>query len=290
MLWNKAKRSENVNDQRKDKDVRSSTGNILAAGLVASVLGVSATFWADIEKAFGPEAAVAAKVQTEATIQLQLQIHDDPHRFFVESILGSSEEVWTELFAQLGKQYQPPALVLFDEKVATGCGPQRPNEMGLFYCPEDKTIYINLETLGEVAVQSSTVSDFAQAYAIIHEVGHHIQNETGVLTRLEQAQAQGQKYPGADGLSVRLELQADCLAGVWARHAQERFKWLEPGDIDEALTAASMAGDDYLMRKANSTVNPKEFAHGTSEQRIKWFNTGFNDAEGDCRTFDGAQL
>lgn len=288
MLWNKANPSKNVNDLRKDKDVRSPTGTILASGLIASLLAASAAYWAGIEKTLGPEVAAAGKAQEGAVLEHLLS--DDAHRLFVESVLGSSEEVWTGLLAEQGKTYAPPTLVLFDEQINTGCGPQRSDQNGLLYCPADQQIYIDLKTLEEVAAQSSTVSDFAQAYVIAHEISHHIQNELGVLTRFEEAEVKGEKLTGANGLSVRLELQADCLAGVWARHAQERFQWLEAGDINEALMAASMFGDDYLMREANRDVTPEKFTHGTSEQRIKWFNTGFKEPHGVCTTFDGAPL
>ncbi|WP_095190328.1 neutral zinc metallopeptidase [Pseudomonas sp. Irchel 3E19] len=289
MLWNKARRSENVNDQRKDKDVRSPTGIALAAGLIVSIMAGMGAYWADLEKSGDIE--TVNTMQEQPLGEMGKFVKDDPHRFFVESVLGSTEDVWTQIFAQVGKQYQSPELVLYDVETQSACGAYRSKEAGPFYCELDKKIYIDLKSLESFTVQDSMVADFAQAYVIAHEVGHHVQNEMGVLKQMEDAENSGESMTGADGLGVRLELQADCLAGYWARHAQENLQWLDPDDLDEALEIASKVGDDYLMRKAHLEVRPEAFTHGTSQQRINWFNTGFNASHGDaCTTFEAAQL
>ncbi|VVN83984.1 hypothetical protein PS718_01338 [Pseudomonas fluorescens] len=282
MLWNKPKRSEKVDDQRKDKDVRSNTGVMLAAGLAASLGVGSLAYWL-VELVKDP-AAVAAKAKAELDAAKSPPKRDDPHLVFVEAVLGSTEEVWTELMALTGQQYQPPTLVLYNGKISTGCDVVSAIELGPVYCPEDQKIYIDLDSLGEIATTSSSVSDFAQAVVIAHEVGHHVQNLSGVLTSLDEALSRDEPLIGANELSVRRELQADCLAGVWAQAAQAKFNWLEPGDIEEALTMVTTYGDDKLG------ATPESFTHGTSQQRLNWFNTGFNDIEADCRTFDDATL
>jgi predicted metalloprotease len=198
---------------------------------------------------------------------------DPEQKQFVSVVLADTEEVWGELFAQRGMTYQDPRLVLFDGSVDSACG-LADAAVGPFYCPPDQNLYLDLSFFGQLAGDLSAPGDFAQAYVIGHEVGHHVQNLTGVLPKVNQAKA-GMSKEEANALQVRVELQADYYAGVWAHHAQRRFQILEPGDIEEALRAASSIGDDTLQQKSRGYVVPDSFTHGTSEQRARWFKRGF---------------
>ncbi|MBK5527448.1 neutral zinc metallopeptidase [Pseudomonas sp. TH08] len=286
MLWNKSERSNNVDDQRKQKERRSATGIALATGLIASLAVAYGGYWAALETTVGPAAAAVVKAQHDAEIAALLK--DDPHRVFIEAVLGSTEEVWTEFFAESGQAYSPPTLVLYNEKKPSACGVVDAQKHGAVYCPTDQQIYIDLRWLDEQTTTPSTVNDFAQAYIIAHEVGHHVQNFLGSHKKINEAKARGETVVGESGLDVRLELQADCLAGVWAFNAQQRLNWLEPDDIEEALDAAFDGGDDLLL---DEDVDPNSFTHGTAEQRVSWFNTGFAQGQvGQCDTFAAKNL
>ncbi|HEU4857255.1 MAG TPA: neutral zinc metallopeptidase [Rhodanobacteraceae bacterium] len=214
----------------------------------------------------------------------------DPQVQFVSKILGSTEDVWTPYFQQLGKTYTDPKLVLFHGQVATACGGASA-AVGPFYCPGDKRVYLDLDFFQELATRFNSNSDFARAYVVAHEVGHHVQDELGIMDTERKLAQQGQPMQGADGLSVRLELQADCFAGVWANHSQQQLQWLQAGDVESALNAASQIGDDTLQREARGTVVPDSFTHGTSAQRVKWFKTGFQAGDiNACDTFHAQAL
>jgi predicted metalloprotease len=188
-------------------------------------------------------------------------------------ILASTEDVWRDVLAKRGVTYQEPTLVLFDYQVDSGCG-YASSVVGPFYCPRDRTAYLDLTFFDELSQRFGAPGDFAQAYVVAHEIGHHVQNLLGVSDDVSEAQqrlSEGQ----ANALSVRLELQADFYAGVWAHHAHERNQLLEPGDLEEALGAATAIGDDRLQREAQGRVVPDSFTHGTSEQRVAWFRKGF---------------
>jgi predicted metalloprotease len=205
---------------------------------------------------------------------------NDPSGEFVRKILGSTEDTWTELFKEQngGKSYTPTALVLFNGVTRSACGTAQ-SAMGPFYCPNDKKVYLDTEFFDEMRNRFSAcpagqgACAFAQAYVIAHEVGHHVQDELGILPKVHQAQEQSDQAT-ANRLSVRLELQADCLAGVWANRTQKDFKFIEQGDIEGALQTANAIGDDMLQKKAQGYVVPDSFTHGTSAQRKKWFSTG----------------
>ena len=189
-------------------------------------------------------------------------------------ILASTEDVWRDLLGQRGMTYQEPTLVLFDYQVDSACG-NASSAVGPFYCPRDRTAYLDLTFFDELGQRFGAPGDFAQAYVVAHEIGHHVQNLLGVADDVTQAQqrlSEGQ----ANALSVRLELQADFYAGVWAHHAHERNQLLEPGDVEEALGAATAIGDDRLQRQSQGHVVPDSFTHGTSEQRVAWFKKGFD--------------
>jgi len=214
----------------------------------------------------------------------------DPQVQFVSKILGSTEDVWTPYFQQLGKTYTDPKLVLFHGQVATACGGASA-AVGPFYCPGDKRVYLDLDFFQELATRFNSNSDFARAYVVAHEVGHHVQDELGIMDTERKLAQQGQPMQGADGLSVRLELQADCFAGVWANHSQQQLQWLQAGDVESALNAASQIGDDTLQREARGTVVPDSFTHGTLAQRVKWFKTGFQAGDiNACDTFHAQAL
>jgi uncharacterized protein len=215
---------------------------------------------------------------------------DDPQVHFVKSILGSTEDVWDAYFQAGGQQYERPRLVLFHGRTRSGCGAAS-ESMGPFYCPVDQRVYLDLDFFHEMDTRFHAQGDFARAYVIAHEVGHHVQNLLGVIPQIEQARRRGEPMEGADGLSVRQELQADCFAGVWGNRSQAQLSWLQAGDVDAALNAASSVGDDTLQKQARGYAVPDSFTHGTSAQRTRWFKTGF--ASGDiksCDTFGAASL
>lgn len=200
---------------------------------------------------------------------------DDAGQVFVERIMGSTEDVWNARFKEeLGQSYQPPTLVTFSGRVQSGCG-QASSASGPFYCPLDGKAYIDLSFYDELSNRFGAPGDFAMAYVIAHEIGHHIQNLLGTSDKVQRARQQASEAEG-NALSVRLELQADYLAGVWARHEQQMFGSLESGDIEEALNAANAIGDDRLQKQSQGYVVPDAFTHGSSQQRMYWFKRGFD--------------
>jgi predicted metalloprotease len=205
---------------------------------------------------------------------------------FVAVVLADTEKTWNTLFAQLGRDYQEPRLVLFTGMTPTACGTGQA-AMGPFYCPLDQRVYIDLAFYQQLRERFRAPGDFAQAYVIAHEVGHHVQNQLGIMQKME-AYKQRVSPSQYNVLSVRLELQADCFAGVWAHHANNR-KLLEVGDVEEALNAAAAIGDDTIQRRTQGRIVPESFTHGSSEQRTRWFMTGMKSGQiSACNTFDGA--
>ena len=214
---------------------------------------------------------------------------DDEKAVFVAQVLATTEDTWSQVFRERGAQYPPPKLVLFTGNFPTACG-MGMSAAGPFYCPQDRKVYIDLQFYQLMRDRFRAAGDFAQAYVIAHEVGHHIQNVLGILQRLDQQRGRvsRQEY---NALSVRVELQADCLAGVWAKRTEARKRILEPGDIDEALTAAAAIGDDTLQRQTQGRAVPDSFTHGTSAQRTRWLKRGLETGNIDaCDTFATAQL
>ena len=205
---------------------------------------------------------------------------------FVATVLADTEDVWSQRFQAAGETYPAPTLVLFENRVQSACGIAG-SASGPFYCPSDRKLYIDLSFFDQLRNQLNAPGDFAQAYVIAHEVGHHIQNITGVLPRFNQAR-QNMSEAEANAMSVRVELQADCYAGVWG-HDTRQAGYIEDGDIEEALNAARQIGDDTLQKRGQGTVVPDSFTHGTSEQRQTWFRRGFETGDfGACDTLDGA--
>jgi predicted metalloprotease len=215
---------------------------------------------------------------------------DDEASQFVASILGETEDVWGAIFEASGETYQAPQLVLFSGQVNSACGGATA-AVGPFYCPGDRKVYIDLSFFDQMRQRLGGGGDFAEAYVIAHEVGHHIQTLTGVSAKVNQIRQRGGNVEGADGPLVRQELQADCFAGLWANRAQQRHDWLESGDLEEALRTATAIGDDTLQRQGQGTVVPDSFTHGSAEQRVRWFRTGFETGDySACDTFAAAQL
>lgn len=224
---------------------------------------------------------MAGQAQAPAE-QYQPTPEDEQAAAFVKTILADTEDVWHEEFRKMGREYVEPKLVLFTESVRSGCG-FASSQVGPFYCPADQTVYVDLSFFNEMKRRFGAPGDFAQAYVVAHEVGHHVQKLLGISDEVQQAR-QSMSERDANALSVRLELQADFLAGMWARKGQEKFRFLEPGDLEEALNAANAIGDDTLQRQAQGHVVPDAFTHGTSAQRVKWFRKGFET--GDIRAGD----
>ena len=274
MLWKDRRQSENVEDRRGV----SRGGMAIGGGLggiviliIALLLGADPRQLLENAPSADPGAGAPRSVNpAEAEL-----------RQFVGAVLADTEDVWNEEFRKLGTQYREPTLVLFTDQVNSGCGAAGA-AVGPFYCSMDQKVYIDLAFYNELKNRFQAPGDFAQAYVIAHEIGHHIQNLLGTMNKVDSAR-RGMNQASANALSVRLELQADFLAGVWAHHAQLRGI-VEPGDIDEALQAASAIGDDRLQRQAQGYVVPDSFTHGTSEQRNRWFRKGFET--GDIRQGD----
>ena len=197
---------------------------------------------------------------------------------FAKQILAGTEDVWTDIFKQMGLRYEPPTLVLFSGSVQSGCGGATAST-GPFYCSADKSVYLDLSFFTSMKKEFGTAGDFAYAYVIAHEVGHHVQNLLGTLRQAHTAMSQAASQAESNKISVRLELQADFYAGVWAHHDNEMFNSLEPGDIEEGIAIASRIGDDYLQKQARGYAVPDSFNHGTSGERVRWLNRGFEKGD-----------
>jgi predicted metalloprotease len=232
------------------------------------------------------DAPRSAQSQAEAGKPLQAQSQDEA---FVATVLADTEDVWQAYFAQRQQTLEAPRMAVFREPVATACG-RGEAAMGPFYCPGDERVYLDLGFFKQLAQQLGAPGDFAQAYVIAHEVGHHLQHKLGISGKVQQAR---QRLSEAQGnqLSVRLELQADCFAGVWAHHSQRGKGWLEQGDVEEALNAAARIGDDVLQKAARGVVVPESFTHGSAEQRQRWFRAGLQGGRIEsCDTFAAGAL
>jgi predicted metalloprotease len=281
MRWRRGRASDNVFEAGGGGGRRFGGRRVGLGGLlVLAVLGF--IFFRD------PLALLGVNGGPREVEQARAPAGNDEGTQFVRHILGSTEDVWGGLFQARGGRYEQPRLVLFRGAVRTACG-SADSAVGPFYCPGDRQIYLDLGFFDEMEAQFHESGDFARAYVIAHEVGHHVQNLLGVFDQVDAARRHGARLQGPSGLSVRQELQADCFAGVWANRAQAQLAWLEPGDIESALHAANAIGDDTLQREARGRVMPDSFTHGTSAQRVRWFKTGFRSGElGSCDTFSGA--
>ena len=276
MLWKGQRQSENVEDRRG----MSRGGMAIGGGLGGIVvLVIALLLGADprqlLEQSPGLDPSRGASSSRPGNPQ------EEELKQFSATVLASTEDVWSEIFRQQGRNYQEPTLVLFTDQVQSACG-EAGAAVGPFYCPGDSKLYLDLAFFNDLQTRFRAPGDFAQAYVIAHEVGHHLQNLLGTMDKVD-AQRSRMSEAEANELSVRIELQADFLAGVWAHYAQQKGV-LEPGDIEEALGAASAVGDDRLQREAQGYVIPDSFTHGTSEQRIRWFRKGLET--GDLRQGD----
>ncbi len=290
MKWEGNRESDNVEDRRSSGGGggmiggRSiGIGTIVIALVGGWVLGVNPlTILSMLSGGGGP---VAVEQQGPA----QKPPADDTMARFVSTVLGDTEDVWGQIFKQGGGTYQQPKLVLFRGATPTACGTGQ-SAMGPFYCPGDQKVYIDLAFYQTLRDRLGAPGDFAQAYVIAHEVGHHVQNLLGITEKMDQTR-QRVSQTEYNALSVRLELQADCLAGVWAHHAQNARQILEKGDVEEAMNAAAKIGDDALQRAGGGAVVPESFTHGTSAQRQRWFNNGLQNGNvKGCDTFSTRQL
>ena len=303
MRWQGNRQSDNVEDARGDESEPDgarrqglalggrglSIGSIAVALVASYFLGVNPMTVLNVLSGAsgslnGPQASRNEAVSPPQQAAKH-QTPPDPQTQFVATVLADTEDVWRELFRQAGGQYQDPKLRIFRYATATACG-QGESAMGPFYCPADHKVYIDLAFYDTLRDRLGAPGDFAQAYVIAHEVGHHVQNLLGTSAQLDAARGRVSKAQ-YNALSVRLELQADCFAGVWAHHAQRSRQIIEAGDIEEALNAASQIGDDTLQRKGHGQVVPESFTHGTSQQRMTWFKRGLDGGQIDqCNTFN----
>jgi len=286
MKLDDSRRSDNVDDQRGSgiggRGAGIGIGTIVIV-VIGYFMGVSPATLLSLLN--GDQQAATPAAQTAPLSNSA----NDPQVDFVRAILGETEDVWGTYFKGLGKSYPAPHLVLFSGAVASACG-NASSSAGPFYCPGDQKVYIDLGFYRQLATQFGAPGQFAQAYVIAHEVGHHVQNLLGITDKASQLEDRGERT-GAGSVSGRVELQADCFAGVWAEQANKARKILEPGDLEQGLQAASSVGDDTLQKREQGTVVPDSFTHGTSAQRVKWFRRGFDTGTIDnCDTFAAASL
>ncbi len=281
MKWRNRRTSSNVEDRR---GVRVG-GAKKAGGLTVIIVTLAAMYFGvDPRIIMGVVDGVSSGGSTTQQSNYQPTAKQRQLGEFVGVVLADTEDTWNALFQRQGMRYEEPKLVLFTDTVRSACG-HAEAAMGPFYCPGDHKIYIDLGFYQQLKAQHNAPGDFAQAYVIAHEVGHHVQNLLGTSTKVRNAQQRMSKAQ-ANQLSVRLELQADCFAGIWARNTEKTKHVLEQGDIEEALVAASAIGDDRLQKQARGYASPESFTHGTSKQRVKWFKKGLLDGSiRGCNTF-----
>jgi len=284
--------SDRIEDRRRVPGGRAGLGigTVVVLGLLAWALGI------DPRVLIGGAEMMSRNGQTQQQTDAGSNgAPSDEMGHFVSAILGSTEVEWKDAFAQAGKTYQPPSLVMFSGATQSACGFAQA-AMGPFYCPIDQKVYLDtsffqdLERRFRACDAGSKTCQFSQAYVIAHEIGHHVQNQLGILTKVREAQG-GMDKVDANALQVRVELQADCLAGVWANRAQAKWHFIEPGDVEAALQTATAIGDDRLQRQTQGYVVPDAFTHGTSAQRTRWFLAGLKSGQvASCDTFRAEQI
>lgn len=283
MRWQIGRRSQNVEDRRGSSMSRPVVGGGIGLFLVALLVALLGGDPTMILNQGAPSSYDSYPTQT------QVSPGEDQLADFVSVVLADTEDTWHSLFQQMGGTYVEPKLVLFSGAVESACGFAEA-AMGPFYCPRDQKVYIDLSFYEDLKYRHQAPGDFAQAYVIAHEVGHHVQNLLGISQQVQTLQSRVNQVE-ANQLSVRLELQADCFAGIWAHHANRSRKILEQGDVEEALNAASSIGDDRLQQESRGYVVPESFTHGSSEQRVRWFSQGIQTGDPEqCNTFDVANL
>jgi len=293
MRWDDFRRSSNVEDDREESASRGGgfgmpggagglgIGTIIILGLIGWALGIDPSVLIN-----GAQILSGGGVPSQQTGQAPPVTAGTPHDQtgdFVAAVLGDTEDRWSEIFAAGGRTYHPPKLRMFSGSEPTPCAFAQ-SAMGPFYCPRDQRVYLDTSFFDDLQNKFGGCSDskackFSEAYVIAHEVGHHVQDELGILPRVMQAQQASSSKVEANALQVRVELQADCLAGVWANRAQQKHSFLDAGDVDQALQTASAIGDDRLQKQTQGYVVPDSFTHGTSAQRKRWFQNGFNSGQ-----------
>jgi predicted metalloprotease len=286
MRWEDERRSDNIEDRRGmsfgGPGIQLGGLGLVVVLVVSFFTGISPSTLLDMIQGAAPPQQQVQRAPTGAPAA------NDKQADFVAAILGSTEDTWSRIFAEHNARYQAPRLVLFTGATPSACGTGRA-AMGPFYCPQDRKVYIDLSFFRELSQRFGAPGDFARAYVVAHEVGHHVQNLIGTFDRVEHARVAGQR--GAGSLQVRLELQADCYAGVWAHNANQWRHLLEPGDIEEGLRAAAAIGDDTLQKETQGRVAPESWTHGSSAQRVRWFTAGYESGRIEsCNTFKAAQL
>jgi len=305
MRWKRGRRSQNIEDRRgmrpsaRGRGARRGGGMKIGGGGAILLLIASLFFGQDLLTAFTGGGQVGGQTggiggtlsggnsggQLKPLAQKEGVRNNDEAGQFISSVLADTEDVWTKLFQQSGQRYQKPTVVLFEEGVNSACG-FTSSAAGPFYCPGDSKVYIDLSFFRTLQEQMKAGGDFAQAYVLAHEVGHHVQNQLGVSMAVQRKMRQVPKKQ-ANELSVRAELQADCYAGVWAHHAHKDRQLLEPGDLEEGMNAAAQIGDDTLLRNAGRRVHPDGFTHGSSQQRQTWLYKGLESGNAQaCDTFN----
>jgi hypothetical protein len=284
MRWEGGRRSDNVEDRRGMRVPGGMAGGgigVVVIALIAMFLGVDPRV---VLQGMEQAAPVPRQAPAGPRDPAEERLKD-----FVSVVLADTEDTWSEIFRAGGAQYQPPRLVLFSGAVQSACGTAS-SAVGPFYCPGDRKVYIDLDFYRMLAQRFGAPGDFAQAYVIAHEVGHHVQNLLGISEKVHAARQRADEARG-NALSVRQELQADCMAGVWANHANRSRQILEAGDVEEGLNAAAAIGDDRLQQQGQGHVAPESFTHGSSAQRVRWFRRGLETGRLEsCDTFKAAQL
>ncbi|MDH3989181.1 MAG: neutral zinc metallopeptidase [Gammaproteobacteria bacterium] len=287
MRWSGGRRSKNIVDRRGSGRSRS-----LAGGGIGTIVIILVAMYFGVDPNFLIEGLQTASVPSSAsgTRPDAADLANDPMADMISVVVADTEDVWSGIFAGINRRYEEPRLVIFDGFTQSACGTGQA-AMGPFYCPADKNAYIDLSFYRDLQDRFNAPGDFAQAYVIAHEIGHHVQNLLGISSEVQRLRQQLDQTE-ANQMSVRLELQADCFAGVWANHADRGSNIaLEEGDIEEALNAASAIGDDRLQQQSQGRVAPDSFTHGSSAQRVRWFRIGFSTGNPDrCDTFSSENL
>jgi predicted metalloprotease len=280
MRWRNSKESQNVQDYRGRS---TGGGGGMKFGLGGIVVLIVAYF-AGVDPRLIMSLLGGGGAQPQAEAPVEAGAPADEAGQFVSHVLGDTEETWTAIFNQSGREYPQPSLVIFSEGINTGCG-SATSAAGPFYCPPDQKVYIDLAFFRQLETDFAAQGDFAKAYVIAHEVGHHVQTVLGTSDKVRAAQQRGSEAD-SNALSVKLELQADCFAGIWAHHADQSRQLVEAGDIDEALNAASAVGDDTIQKRVQGHVNQESFTHGSGAERQQWFRKGYASGNvQDCNTF-----
>lgn len=276
--------SNNVEDRRSGGGMGGMVGGRKGAGIGTIIIAMVAAYFFGINPmtVMGVLGGGSSEPVQQAPVSGNA---NDPVKKLIRVVMADTEDAWGQVFKEQGKTYVPPKLVMFSGRTDTACGPGDTGS-GPFYCPADSVVYIDPQFYTLMKQRLGAPGDFAQAYVVAHEVGHHVQNQLGIMAKLEQAKQRNPKT--ANPLSMRLELQADCFAGVWAKRTETKRKMLEAGDLQEAINAAAAVGDDKLQAQSGR-VRPETFTHGTSEQRMTWFKRGFEGGNiNNCNTFVGA--